>query len=123
MAELVDLPAVYLALDRQAGALDSKMFYVYIIYSKKHKRLYIGQSTNVKRRFIEHNKGKVRSTKAYTPYEIIYEEKHETRLVSAFKFAPQIFPVKSKIALVSAGVKGGKPGSPTPPAFSSFSIM
>ncbi len=58
------------------------MFYVYIIYSKKYKRLYIGQNTNVKRRFIEHNNGKVRSTKAYVPYEIVYEEKHETRLAA-----------------------------------------
>ena len=58
------------------------MFYVYIIYSKKHKRLYIGQSTNVKRRFIEHNNGKVRSTQAFIPYEIIYEESHDTRLAA-----------------------------------------
>jgi hypothetical protein len=32
-------------------------------------------------------------------------------------------PVRSKMALVNAGVNGGNPGSPTPPAFSSLSTM
>ena len=34
-----------------------------------------------------------------------------------------LLPVRSKMAFVSAGEKGGSPGSPTPPATPSFSII
>lgn len=34
-----------------------------------------------------------------------------------------LFPVRSKIALHNAGANAGTPGSPTPPGFSSFSII
>lgn len=34
------------------------MFYVYIIYSKKINKKYIGYSTNLKARLEEHNRGK-----------------------------------------------------------------
>ena len=48
---------------------------VYILKSLKHNRYYIGHSVNIEKRLFEHNLGKVRSTKAYRPWEIIYLEK------------------------------------------------
>ena len=55
------------------------MYYVYILYSRQHKRTYVGQSCDIEKRLKEHNGGNVKSTKPYIPYEKIYEEKHETR--------------------------------------------
>jgi len=43
------------------------MFYVYVLESKKEKELYIGFTTDLRRRIAEHNSGKNKSTKPYTP--------------------------------------------------------
>ncbi len=50
------------------------MFYVYVIKSKKCSELYIGSTTDLKKRMIEHNKGIVYSTKNKRPYSLIYYE-------------------------------------------------
>ncbi len=50
------------------------MFYVYILKSKKDSKLYIGSTNDLKRRFDEHNKGEVRSTKSRRPFESRYYE-------------------------------------------------
>ena len=50
------------------------MFYNYILQSKKNRSLYIGYTTDLKRRLLEHNKGSNPSTKRYRPWEIIYYE-------------------------------------------------
>ena len=44
------------------------MFYVYINYSSKFDKYYIGQTENFKSRFDLHNLGLVKSTKAYLPW-------------------------------------------------------
>ncbi len=53
------------------------MFYVYILKSVKLNQLYIGSTNNLKRRFIEHNKGLVPSTKAKRPLDLIYYEAYK----------------------------------------------
>ena len=50
------------------------MFYVYILKSKKDKKCYIGSTNDLKRRFEEHNKGKIFSTKYRRPLILIYYE-------------------------------------------------
>ena len=55
------------------------MYYTYVLYSKKFDRIYIGQSDDIIIRLDRHNKGKVRSTKAYVPWEMIYHESFNTR--------------------------------------------
>jgi putative endonuclease len=50
------------------------MFYTYILKSKKDNNLYIGSTTDLKRRFLEHNTGKVISTKSRAPFKLIYYE-------------------------------------------------
>ena len=50
------------------------MFYVYILLSLKDKKIYIGYSNNLKRRFQEHLEGKVKSTKGRLPVKLIYYE-------------------------------------------------
>jgi putative endonuclease len=60
----------------QAGLSDKLnfMFYTYVLKSKKDKELYIGFSSNLKRRIIEHNKGLVEATKDRIPLELVYYE-------------------------------------------------
>jgi putative endonuclease len=55
------------------------MFYVYVLKSQQTKSLYKGQTENVVNRLKEHNNGKVKSTKAYLPWEMVYIEEFESR--------------------------------------------
>jgi putative endonuclease len=55
-------------------------FITYVLYSDTHKRLYIGQTDNLDRRLLQHNKGKVPSTRAYLPYKLIYTESFDRRI-------------------------------------------
>ena len=50
------------------------MFYTYILQSNKNDEWYIGYTANLKKRFLEHNRGLNLSTKRYAPWEIIYYE-------------------------------------------------
>ena len=59
--------------------METTLIYVYVLFSRKFGRIYIGISGNPKNRLSEHNNGRNRSTKAYQPWEIILMEKYETR--------------------------------------------
>lgn len=50
------------------------MFYTYVLQSTKSGDVYIGYTTDLKRRFAEHNQGLNLSTKRYRPWKIIYYE-------------------------------------------------
>jgi putative endonuclease len=50
------------------------MVYVYVISSKKDNNWYTGSTTDLRKRFSEHNEGKVVSTKGRGPFELIYYE-------------------------------------------------
>ena len=50
------------------------MHYVYILRSAKNKRIYVGYSTDLKARLVRHNEGRVKSTKAYRPWILVYYE-------------------------------------------------
>ncbi|MDD5626310.1 MAG: GIY-YIG nuclease family protein [Patescibacteria group bacterium] len=55
------------------------MFYVYLLKSKKDQKLYIGFANDLKKRFIEHNKGLVQATEPRRPFEIIYYESYKSK--------------------------------------------
>lgn len=55
------------------------MFYIYILYSNKDHKLYIGSTNNLKRRVNEHNKGKVPATKHRSPLELIHYEAYKIK--------------------------------------------
>jgi putative endonuclease len=50
------------------------MHYTYVLRSTKDGRLYTGSTNDLRRRFREHNQGKVSSTKNRGPFELIYYE-------------------------------------------------
>ena len=70
------------------------MYFVYILKSLKVLRYYIGSSENVARRLSDHNSGKVKSTKAYKPWEVVYLEKFNIES-DALKREKQIKSYKS----------------------------
>lgn len=50
------------------------MFYVYVLKSESDGKLYIGSTNDLRRRLLEHNSGKARSTKARAPFQLRYYE-------------------------------------------------
>ena len=50
------------------------MYYVYVLFSHKDRKLYIGRTNNLKRRIHEHKSGKVTATKYRLPVEFIHYE-------------------------------------------------
>ncbi len=55
------------------------MVTVYILYSKKADRYYIGQTSELENRLRRHNRGGSSYTKSGTPWKLVYREKFETR--------------------------------------------
>jgi len=50
------------------------MHYVYVLISTKDGKFYTGCTEDLRKRFQEHNDGKVNSTKSRGPFELIYYE-------------------------------------------------
>ncbi|HEX9804279.1 MAG TPA: GIY-YIG nuclease family protein [Candidatus Dojkabacteria bacterium] len=48
------------------------MNYVYILYSEKLKKYYVGRSSDLKKRMIMHNNGSVPFTSRGVPWELVY---------------------------------------------------
>ncbi len=55
------------------------MFFVYVLYSLKYDRTYTGMTIDIERRLKEHNNHQNKSTKAYAPWILIYQEEFKTR--------------------------------------------
>jgi putative endonuclease len=54
-------------------------FYVYAIRNLAGDRIYVGQCVDFERRFNEHNKGYVKSTKAHCPWMLVALQIVESR--------------------------------------------
>jgi len=54
------------------------MFYVYILQSLKNKSLYVGYTSDLSRRFQEHNQNESNYTKKYSPWELVYCEGYKS---------------------------------------------
>ncbi|AFN75437.1 excinuclease abc c subunit domain protein [Melioribacter roseus P3M-2] len=70
------------------------MYYVYILKSEIRERYYIGHTADYEIRLKDHNRGKVRSTKPYVPWKIVYLEEFNSKS-EAFKREMQIKSYKS----------------------------
>lgn len=53
---------------------DVSRYYVYILYSLKDNKLYIGLTNNLKKRLSEHARGDVEATKNRLPIKLIHYE-------------------------------------------------
>ena len=55
-------------------SLENDMYYVYVLKSKADGKLYIGYSSDLKKRLTEHSKRGVKSTKSRGSFDLIYYE-------------------------------------------------
>ncbi|MBU4369149.1 GIY-YIG nuclease family protein [Patescibacteria group bacterium] len=54
-------------------------YYIYVLKSLKDNNLYIGCTSNLKKRLDYHHKGNVKSTKHRRPLNLIYSEKYNNK--------------------------------------------
>ncbi|MBL7747402.1 MAG: GIY-YIG nuclease family protein [Chitinophagaceae bacterium] len=54
------------------------MPYVYIVYSEKINKYYVGACTDLDRRLYEHNIGHSKFTSTGIPWKLVYSEPYET---------------------------------------------
>lgn len=65
------------------------MFSVYVLKSLRKNWYYVGYTSDKQNRLESHNSGRVKSTKSYTPFNLIYSEDFLTK-AEAFKRELQI---------------------------------
>jgi len=53
-----------------------EFYHVYVLFSEKDLKLYIGYTSNINRRFQQHLDGEVKSTAPRRPLKLIYFEAH-----------------------------------------------
>ena len=57
----------------------NQKFFTYVLKSERDGHLYVGLTSDLRRRIEEHNKGKVRSTKSRKPLKLVYYEEYEDK--------------------------------------------
>ncbi|MEW6061991.1 MAG: GIY-YIG nuclease family protein [Bacteroidota bacterium] len=55
------------------------MYWVYILYSRNYQQHYVGHTNDLSQRFDRHNRGVVKSTKRYRPWELAHSEEYRSR--------------------------------------------
>ena len=55
------------------------MFYVYILKSKTKNWNYVGYTTDLRKRFSEHQKGLSQATRPYRPFELVFYEAYKAK--------------------------------------------
>jgi putative endonuclease len=53
------------------------MYYVYVLKSQVNGDIYVGFTSDLKKRFREHNNGEVKATKGYRPWQLVYYEAYK----------------------------------------------
>ena len=56
-----------------------QFYYVYILLSKKDDKFYIGFTTDLKKRFTQHQEGKNLATAPRRPFELIFYEAYRNK--------------------------------------------
>ena len=71
------------------------MYFVYILYSPKLDKYYVGSTNNLERRLAEHNRGKTSFASLGMPWELKYSESFATR-AEAYRREMEIKKKKSR---------------------------
>ena len=58
--------------------IDNFMFKVYVLWSEKLQKRYIGSTSNVEERIKNHNNGNSKFTKGGIPWKLVYQESFST---------------------------------------------
>lgn len=56
------------------------MYYTYLLQSLKNNSFYIGYTSNLTKRFKQHNSGESTATKPFIPYKLIFYEAFLNRI-------------------------------------------
>jgi putative endonuclease len=83
--------------------IDIFMYYAYVLQSERTGRNYFGSCEDLQHRLARDNAGKVRSTKAYRPYKLIYFEEFATRS-QAFRRERFFKSIEGRIFLKRMGI-------------------
>jgi putative endonuclease len=54
-------------------------YFVYVLKSESTGSSYVGQTSHLERRILEHNSGKSSSTRSRRPWRLVYKEEFSTR--------------------------------------------
>jgi len=72
------------------------MFTVYVLYSEKHNKIYIGYTSNIEQRLLSHNELETKGyTLKYRPWNLIYTEVFSEKL-EAMKREKQLKSAKGR---------------------------
>jgi len=74
------------------------MPHVYIIQSLKNLRYYVGSTTNLTQRIIEHNNGKSNYTKSTNPFKLVFSKEFST-IKEAKQMEYRIKKLKSRVII------------------------
>ena len=87
-------------------------YHVYILYSLKDRRLYVGCTSNLKKRIERHKDGNVTATKLRRPLELVHAEIFQEKSV-AFnreRFLKSLWGAREKKKLVDKYLKDKRIG-------------
>ncbi len=73
-------------------------FFTYILNSLKNNSYYIGQTNNIDRRLVDHNRGKDHSSKIGMPWKIVFLKEFENRK-DAVRYEKYLKSLKSRKSL------------------------
>ncbi|MDA3955007.1 MAG: GIY-YIG nuclease family protein [Bacteroidales bacterium] len=71
------------------------MYFIYIIYSHRRDRYYVGYTSDIISRIAKHNSAATISTKSGIPWELVYSEQYVTK-TEALKREKAIKKMKSR---------------------------
>ena len=71
------------------------MHYVYVLWSKSKRQFYIGSANDLRKRFVQHNKGYSVATKLGRPWSLLYYEAYSNE--SLARQREQILKQKGKV--------------------------
>jgi putative endonuclease len=87
---------------------------VYILYSEKDKKLYVGCTTDIRERFERHSKGYVPATSYRRPLNLIHTEVFQDK-AEAFqreRFLKSLWGAREKKKIKDKFVLAAKPNTP-----------
>jgi putative endonuclease len=60
-------------------------YFIYVLKSESTGSSYVGHTSNLEKRLVEHNNGKSLSTRGKRPWRLVYKEEYTTRSEAALR--------------------------------------
>jgi putative endonuclease len=60
-------------------------YFIYVLKSESTGSSYVGHTSNLEKRLVEHNNGKSLSTRGKRPWKLVYKEEYATRSEAALR--------------------------------------